>query len=93
MDESQMAKVVEAVRLFAQKFLGAVSELGLEEFEREGDLWRVTFGYRPGWVEPQRAEGVSPLRDLQVPRREYRVFLVNGSGEVVAMKRPESLAA
>ena len=93
MDDSQMAKAIEAVGLFAQKFLGAISELSLEEFEREGDLWRVTFGYRPGWVEPRRAEDVSPLRDLQVPRREYRIFMVSDSGEVVAMKRPESLAA
>lgn len=93
MDDSQMAKVVEAVRLFAQKFLGVITELSLEEIEREGDLWRVTFGYRPLWGEPQGGEGVSPLRDLQVPRREYRVFLVKDSGEVVAMKRPESLAA
>lgn len=93
MNDSQLNSVVEAVRRFAEKYLGNVIELGLEEFEREGDHWRVTFGYRSLWDKPKEGAGSSPLRDLQAPRREYRIFLVNDDGEVVAMKRPESIAA
>jgi hypothetical protein len=92
MNEEQMQKVIDGVSKFAQRFLGPVSELGLEAFEQDGDLWRVTFGYRPGWANPE-SNDKGLFRDLRVPRREYRVFIVKADGTVVAMKRPESEAA
>ncbi len=88
---ADMKDVVAAVKSFAGQFLGNATELGLEEFERDGHHWKVTFGYRPGWVQVRESQ--SPLADLQVPRREYRVFWVDDQGQVVAMKRPEDKAA
>jgi hypothetical protein len=74
-----------------------ITNLGLEELERDGDEWHVTVGFSRPWdyppATPTAGDPLAPYfpvpRDKR-PDRDYKLVRVNAlTGEVLSVKNRE----
>ena len=65
--------------------------LGLEEIEydEQAGLWRVTLGFSRPWNTVRNA--LTAISGEIAPRRAYRVVSLRENGEVVSVKRRDSV--
>lgn len=68
-----------------------LSNLGLEEIEHDdkAGLWRVTVGFSRPWNTARNA--FTSLSGEPVSKRAYRVVSIKDTGEVVSVKRRDTI--
>ena len=63
-----------------------MSDLGVEEVEREGEIWRITLGLSRPWDKPRRIIPAAPPDDKPASR-SYHVFTIaDESGDMINVR-------
>ena len=81
-------QVIAAAKTYANEVFSGenIADLGVEEVEKEGDVWRITLGLSRPWDNV----GPKTVFDPRSPSRTYHVFSVSDrTGEVSGFRLRE----